>query len=104
VRGLGDVVEALRAPALADACSEFLKLHQLALVMVPGSVEDERKFSAMILFRSDRRSRLKASHLTVCARLFKYVLFEPPCFPYAKAICVWYDRAAVHGRYMGGVQ
>jgi hypothetical protein len=60
-----DVVAALRAPALADACSEFLRLYELA--MVPGSVEDERMFSAMNFIRSDRRNRLKAKHLSVCA-------------------------------------
>jgi hypothetical protein len=41
VHGLGDVVAALRAPALADAYYEFLRLFELAMEMVPGSVEDE---------------------------------------------------------------
>jgi hypothetical protein len=81
VRGLGDVAEAMRAPALADSCSEFLRLYELAMVMVPGSVEDERMFSAINFIRSDHRNRMKASHLSVCARLFKDVLFEssPSC-------------------------
>jgi hypothetical protein len=42
--------------------------------MVSGSVQDERMFSAMSIIRSDRRNRLKASHLTMCARLLKDVL------------------------------
>jgi hypothetical protein len=70
--------------------------------MVSGPVQDERMFSAMDFIRSDRRNRLKASHLTMCACLFKDVLFTPSSFPYSKAIGVWYDTAAVRGRYMGG--
>ncbi len=61
------------------------------MVMMPGSV-----------ILSDRRNRLKASHLTMCARLFKDVLFTPSSFPYSEAIGVRYDAAAVRGRYMGG--
>ncbi len=99
-----DVVAALRAPALADACSEFLRLYELAMVMVPGSVEDERMFSAMNFIRSDRRNRLKAKHLTVCARLFKDVLYTPSTFPLAKAVGIWHDKAGLRGRYMGASQ
>ena len=56
----------------------------------------------MNFIRSDRRNRLMASHLTMCARLFKDVLFTPSSFPYSEAIGMWYDAAAVRGRYMGG--
>jgi hypothetical protein len=56
----------------------------------------------MNFIRSDRRNQLKASHLTVCARLFKDVLFTPSSFPYSEAIGMWYDADAVRGRYMGG--
>ncbi len=98
---LSDVVAALRAPAMADACSEFLPLYELAMVLVPGSVEDERMFSAMNFIRSDRRNGWKANHLTVCARLFNDALYRPSTFLFAKAVGVWHDKAGLRGRFMG---
>ena len=51
-------------------CSEYLVLAELAFVMVPGSVEDERLFSAMNFIKNDLRNRLKNPHLTATVRLF----------------------------------
>ena len=65
---------------------------------VPGSVEDERMFSAVNFIRSDRRRRLQAPHLTACACLFKDVLFTSSTFPFPEAIGIWHN-AAVRGRY-----
>ncbi len=71
------------------------------MVMVPGSVEDERMFSAMNFIRSERRNSLQAPHLTACARLFKDVPFTPSTLPYAEAIGIWHDGASARGRFMG---
>ncbi|KAJ9533297.1 hypothetical protein QJQ45_026342, partial [Haematococcus lacustris] len=50
--------------------SEYIKLAELALVMTPSSVEEERMFSAMAYLKDDTRNRLQECHLNVCARVF----------------------------------
>ncbi len=52
--------------------------------MVPGSVEDERMFSAMKYLRNPQR-KLQQQHLTCCARGFKSE-FSIQSFPYSAAI------------------
>ncbi|KAJ9505222.1 hypothetical protein QJQ45_030179 [Haematococcus lacustris] len=46
---------------------EYIKLAELALVMTPGSVEEERMFSAMAYLKDDTRNRLQECHLNVLA-------------------------------------
>jgi hypothetical protein len=71
------------------------------MTIVPGSVEDERMFSALNFLRNARRNRLQPTHLTACARLFSDLLFSQSTFPFEEAIGVWYDATAVRGRYAG---
>jgi len=49
---------------------EFFELEELVMVMVPGSVENERVFSAMKNLRNPQRNRLQQEHLTCCAQGF----------------------------------
>jgi hypothetical protein len=77
---------------------EFVKLAQLVMVMVPGSVEDERMFSAMKYLKDPQRNRLQEQHLTACARAFKSKEFSIKSFPYPAAIGKWLD-ASKRGRY-----
>ncbi|KAJ9533015.1 hypothetical protein QJQ45_018108 [Haematococcus lacustris] len=42
--------------------SEYIKLAELALVMTPGSVEEERMSSAMAYLKDDTRNRLQECH------------------------------------------
>ena len=51
-------------------CSEYLVLAEVAPVMVPGSVENERLFSAMSFIKNGLRNSLKNPHLTAAVRLF----------------------------------
>ena len=44
-----------------------MKLAELVLVMVSGSVEDERMFSALKYLKSPQRNKLKEMHINVCA-------------------------------------
>jgi hypothetical protein len=48
----------------AKLVTEWLKVAEFALVMVPGSVEDERLFSIMNLIKNELRNRLKNPLLT----------------------------------------
>ncbi|KAJ9532886.1 hypothetical protein QJQ45_010978 [Haematococcus lacustris] len=78
---------------------EYIKLAELALVMTPGSVEEERMFSAMAYLKDDTRNRLQECHLNVCARVFSSNQFNLDTFPDERAISKWLDNAAVRGRY-----
>ncbi|KAJ9530549.1 hypothetical protein QJQ45_012511 [Haematococcus lacustris] len=48
---------------------EYIKLAELALVMIPGSVEEERMFSTMAYLKDDTRNRLQECHWNVCAHV-----------------------------------
>ena len=78
---------------------EWLKLAELVLVMVPGSVEDERMFSALKYLKNPQCNRLKDEHLTACARGFKSPQFSFMSFPYPDAIGKWLDAKKKRGRY-----
>ncbi|KAJ9521919.1 hypothetical protein QJQ45_024787 [Haematococcus lacustris] len=78
---------------------EYIKLAELALVMTPGLVEEERMFSAMAYLNDDTRNRLQECHLNVCARVFSSNQFDLDTFPDERAISKWLDNAAERGRY-----
>jgi hypothetical protein len=83
---------------------EVCKLGELAMVLVPGSVEEERVFSTMKFIKTPLRNRLKERHLNSAMRIFLYKRFSiasrPGCsrFPYHRAMQIWQDRSA-RGRY-----
>ncbi|KAJ9511357.1 hypothetical protein QJQ45_029760 [Haematococcus lacustris] len=62
-----------KQPMTALEISEYGRLAELAMVMVPGSVEEERMFSAMAYLKDDTRNRLNEEHLNACARAFHTV-------------------------------
>ncbi|KAJ9530540.1 hypothetical protein QJQ45_012523 [Haematococcus lacustris] len=74
---------------------EYIKLAELALVMTPGLVEEERMFSAMAYLKDDTRNRLQECHLNVCARVFSSNKFDLDTFPDERAISKWLHNAAV---------
>ena len=57
-----------------------MKVAELVMVMVPGSVEDERMFSTFKYIRDRQRNRLHAQHLRSCARGFKSSVFSVKSF------------------------
>ena len=58
------------------------------MVMVAGSVEDERGFSAMNFLKSADRNRLD-KHLELCMRLKLQKIFTLETFPSSEAYDVW---------------
>uniref|UniRef100_A0A6S8KM88 Uncharacterized protein n=1 Tax=Dunaliella tertiolecta TaxID=3047 RepID=A0A6S8KM88_DUNTE len=60
----------LRTKTLESKCPEWMKLAELFLVMVPGSV-DGHMFSALKHLKSPQHSPLKEKHTDVCAQGFK---------------------------------
>ena len=72
-----------------DRFGEWVKVAELVMVLVPGSVEDERMFSTLKYICNPQRNRLQAQHLTCCARGFKSSAFGVESFPYPEAILEW---------------
>ncbi|KAJ9529241.1 hypothetical protein QJQ45_007931 [Haematococcus lacustris] len=77
---------------------EYIKLAELALVMTPGLVEEERMFSAMAYLKDDTRNRLQECHLDVCARVLSSNQLDLDTFPDERAISKWLDNAAVRAQ------
>jgi hypothetical protein len=74
-----------------DWFGEWVKLAELVMVMIPGSVEDERMFSTPKYIRNPQRNRLQAQHLTYCAQGFRSSAFSVEVFPYPEAILEWFS-------------
>ena len=80
-------------------CPEWTRLAELALVIVPGSVEDERVFSAMNFIKSALRNRLVNPNLTNAMRIFTSQAYAVATFPYKEALQIWKEakqRRGVH--------
>ena len=75
-------------PVWRIAVSEFIKVGEIALTMVGGSVEDERAFSAMSFLKNTLRNRLD-THLEVCMRLKMQDHYTVSDFPYHAAYNWW---------------
>jgi hypothetical protein len=73
-----------------DAVSEWIILAELAFVMTPGSVEEERMFSALKYIKNVFRSRLGTDLLTAAARIFKNTMYSVATFPYSRAVAFWH--------------
>ena len=73
--------------------SEYVKLAELVLCQPTGSVENERRFSAMNNIKTPARNRLDTPHLNACMRVAAspHTLAD---FPFAEAVDLW----SAHGR------
>ena len=71
---------------------QWILLAKLIFVMVPGSVEEERMFSAMKYLKNLYRNRLGEAHLTICARAFHHPRITISNFPYQEAIQFWLEQ------------
>ena len=79
----------LMATSMAAAnLSEWAVLAELALVMVPGSVEAERMFSTLSFLKNKLRNRL-TTHLSPCARIYNQSSYTLADFPFHEAIKAW---------------
>ena len=56
---------------LRDSISEYLRLTELCLTMILGSVEDERVFSVFGFIKSNIRNKLD-KNLDTCLRMYNY--------------------------------
>ena len=86
------------AESVYQQLSEWAVLAEVALVMVPGSVEAERMFSTMSFLKDKVRNRL-TTHLGPCARIYSQSTYSLANFPYEEALKHWHAAAEIRGRY-----
>ncbi|KXZ47967.1 hypothetical protein GPECTOR_31g329 [Gonium pectorale] len=87
---------------LAGQCglSEYAAMAELVFVMVPGSVEDERRFSAMSFLIKNKTRNSLCKNLSLCVRMFSQRFFTQEDFPYGEALKQYKEAAVVRGRYV----
>lgn len=77
---------------------DFAKLADILIVMVAGSIEDERLFSVLNYILGKYRQSLNES-MEKCVVLMAQDLFDMDNFPWAKGLRLWYEAKSVRGRY-----
>jgi hypothetical protein len=77
--------------ALAAQFPEYIKLAQIAMVYVLGSVEDERFFSSLTFLKDKLRNRLSADHLGIVVGMHGQNVFSLENFPYDDCFQTWVD-------------
>ncbi|KAG0595346.1 hypothetical protein M758_UG159400 [Ceratodon purpureus] len=78
--------------------SEYIKLAEIAVVHVIGSVEDERCFSTLGFLKNKLRNALN-EHLPLVVGMFAQKMFTLHSFPYEAAFEAWLAGAERNGRY-----
>jgi hypothetical protein len=63
---------------------QYNKLAKMGIVMVMGSVEDERTFSSVAFLKSRDRNSLLKNHLSVVVGTYSQKLYMMENFPYAE--------------------
>jgi hypothetical protein len=71
--------------------SRFIKIAEIAISIVHGSVEDKRTFSTLGFKKSKLRNHL-GRHLDICVKVFLQPFFFQEIIPYRDAICFWLDE------------
>jgi hypothetical protein len=87
--------------SLTQNFGEFLKLAEMVVVHVLGSVEDERLFSSVGFLKSKLRNNLE-EHIQVVVGMFSQRVFTLQDFPYQKVFNEWFVSGG-RGRYLAGV-
>jgi hypothetical protein len=72
-----------------DRFGEWVKVAELVMVMVPGSVEDERMFSTLKYICNPQRIRLHAQQLMCCARGLNSSAVSMESIPYPRTNLEW---------------
>ena len=73
---------------LLSRLSEYMKVTNIAVTAVLGSVEDEQTFSTLKFMKSKVRNRL-GGHLDTTMRMFSQGYYSQETFPYQEAISHW---------------
>jgi hypothetical protein len=73
---------------LLSCLSEYMKVANIVVTAVLGSVEDEHTFSTLKFMKSKLRNRL-GGHLDTTMRMFSQGFYNQETFPYQEAISQW---------------
>ncbi len=73
---------------LVQKLNEYMKVAEIAIVMVLGLVEDERTFNNLAFTKSKLCNRL-TTHLDLCVHMFTYNFYNVTNFPYDAIIATW---------------
>jgi len=84
--------------SLTKSFSEFIKLAEIAVTHVIGSVEDERTFSSLTFLKSKLRATL-VDNLEVAVGMYSQRVFTLESFPYQRVFEDWF-KAGQRGRYL----
>lgn len=80
---------------------EYVKLAEIAVVHVLGSVEDERCFSSLGFLKNKVRNSLD-EHLPLVVTMFSQKIYNLRTFPYDATYDMWSERAKKNGRHVEG--
>jgi hypothetical protein len=72
---------------LVQKLNEYMKVVEIAIVMVLNLVEDERTFSNLAFMKNKLCNRL-TTHLDLCVHIFTYNVTN---FPYGAVIATWME-------------
>jgi hypothetical protein len=86
--------------ALAAQFSEYVKLAEIAIVQVLGSVEDEWCFSSLNFMKDKLQNCLASKHLGIVVGMHGQRVFTLENFPYDDCFQTWVHLAE---RYRYGV-
>ena len=81
---------------MLNRLSEFIKLAEIAMCVVLGSMEDKRTFSTLSFMKSKLQNRL-TRHVDTCVKLFSQEFFTIETFPVSKAITSWWEEQSRWG-------
>jgi hypothetical protein len=73
---------------LVQKLNEYMKVAKIVMVMVLGSMEDERTFNNLAFMKSKLHKRL-TTHLDLCVRMFTQFIYIVTNFPYDATIVAW---------------
>jgi hypothetical protein len=75
---------------MVQRLSEFMKVVEITVTAILGSVEDERTFSTLSFMKSKLRNHL-SSHLDTTVKMFLQPFYKQDTFPYNNAIIHWHE-------------
>jgi hypothetical protein len=76
------------SPLLVLKLSEYIKVAEIAIVQILGSVEDERTFSNLAFMKSKLHNKL-TTHFNLYVRMFTHNFYNVSNFPYDASIATW---------------
>ena len=84
--------------ALAKSISEYVKLVEIAMIHVLGSIEDERCFFPLSFLKDRLRNRLSDGNLSLVVGMHSQNVYTLETFPYDECFLQWFSSPE-QGRY-----